>query len=226
MSKVIETSNALPLSQVSGSGFGRDLLTEVLRNGSRELLARAVEQEVREWLADRANLTDERCRQLVVRNGHLPERTIPALRPPTTDDHRWISATLNSIKLCVRNVNRHAKNIPLRIQERIHDFVPIDFAQGRAHQVREECRLIRDGIEFVNQLTQFVGEQIAGGLRSRPYSDANARRFPDSVGRLNHKLSAPLGYLAVVREPPIYAPRLIVRKAVVGLVKSFERKAA
>ena len=76
MSKVIETPKVLPLSQVSEPGFGQDLLTEVLRKGARDLLAQAVEQEVHEWLADWANLTDERGRQWVVRNGHLPERTI------------------------------------------------------------------------------------------------------------------------------------------------------
>ena len=76
MSKVIETSNAWPLSPASESGFGQDLLTEVLRKGARELLAQAVEQEVHEWLQERTGLTDERGRQGVVRNGHLPERTI------------------------------------------------------------------------------------------------------------------------------------------------------
>ncbi len=40
------------------------------------MLVQAVEQEVQEWLTERVNLTDERGRQLVVRNGHLPERTI------------------------------------------------------------------------------------------------------------------------------------------------------
>ncbi len=52
-------------------------MTEVLRKGVRELLAQAVEQEVHEWLTARADLTDERGRKLVVRNGHLSERTIP-----------------------------------------------------------------------------------------------------------------------------------------------------
>ena len=76
MSKVIETAKVLPLSQVSEPGFGQDLLTEVLRKGARDLLAQAVEQEVHEWLTERVNVTDERGRQRVVRNGHLPERTI------------------------------------------------------------------------------------------------------------------------------------------------------
>ena len=94
MSKVIETSNALPLSPDSELGFGKDLLTEVLRKGARELLAQAVEQEVQEWLTERVNLTDERGRQRVVRNGHLPERTIltgigpVAVRQPRVRDRR------------------------------------------------------------------------------------------------------------------------------------------
>ena len=94
MSKVIETSNAWPLSPDSELGFGKDLLTEVLRKGARELLAQAVEQEVQEWLTERVNLTDERGRQRVVRNGHLPERTIltgigpVAVRQPRVRDRR------------------------------------------------------------------------------------------------------------------------------------------
>ena len=59
MLKVIETSKALPLSPASESGFGQDLLTEVLRKGTRELLPQAVEQKVHEWLAERTGLTDE-----------------------------------------------------------------------------------------------------------------------------------------------------------------------
>ena len=54
MSKVIEPTNVFPVSEISESGFGKDLLTEVLRNGARGLLARAVEQEVQEWLSERS----------------------------------------------------------------------------------------------------------------------------------------------------------------------------
>lgn len=40
------------------------------------MLAEAVQQEVQDWLAQRAHLRDERGRQQVVRNGYLPEREI------------------------------------------------------------------------------------------------------------------------------------------------------
>ena len=55
---------------------GQDVLTEVLRDGARQMLAQAVEVEVAAWIADHAHLKDEAGRQQVVRNGHLPERTI------------------------------------------------------------------------------------------------------------------------------------------------------
>jgi putative transposase len=53
-----------------------DVLTEVLRNGARELLQQAVEAEVAEFVARHRELKDEHERQRVVRNGYRPERTI------------------------------------------------------------------------------------------------------------------------------------------------------
>lgn len=53
-----------------------DALTEVLREGARELLRQAVEAEVAEFIARHEQLKDERERQRVVRNGYQPERTI------------------------------------------------------------------------------------------------------------------------------------------------------
>lgn len=94
MSEVIETLDDSLVSPATEAGFGKDLLTEVLRKGARELLAQAVEQEVHEWLTARVGLTDERGRRLVVRNGHLPERTIQtgigpvAVRQPRVQDRR------------------------------------------------------------------------------------------------------------------------------------------
>src|SRR5579883_2106657 len=55
---------------------GQDVLTGVLRDGARKMLAQAVEAEVAAWIADHAHLKDESGRRQVVRNGHLPERAI------------------------------------------------------------------------------------------------------------------------------------------------------
>jgi transposase-like protein len=55
---------------------GQDVLTELLRDGARRLLAEAIEAEVAAWIDDHAHLKDPAGRQQVVRNGHLPRRTI------------------------------------------------------------------------------------------------------------------------------------------------------
>ena len=55
---------------------GHDVLTELLRDGARRLLAQAVEAEVAAWIDDIAPLKDDHGRRQVVRNGHLPERAI------------------------------------------------------------------------------------------------------------------------------------------------------
>jgi len=55
---------------------GQDILTELLRDGARELLATAVQAEVYEFLSLYQEVTDERGRLCVVRNGYLPAREI------------------------------------------------------------------------------------------------------------------------------------------------------
>jgi putative transposase len=54
----------------------QDVLTDLLRDGARRLLAQAVEAEVAAWIDDRAHLKDDQGRRQVVRNGHLPGRAI------------------------------------------------------------------------------------------------------------------------------------------------------
>jgi putative transposase len=54
----------------------RDVLSEVLREGARQMLATAIEAEVQCFLAVREHLLDKAGHRLVVRNGHLPARTL------------------------------------------------------------------------------------------------------------------------------------------------------
>src|SRR3954471_16641663 len=54
----------------------QDVLTDLLRDGARRLLAQAIEAEVAAWVDDHAHLKDDQGRRQVVRNGHLPERAI------------------------------------------------------------------------------------------------------------------------------------------------------
>ncbi len=53
-----------------------DPLTELLRNGARELIAQAVEQELMAFLEHNDNLRLTKNQKAVVRNGYLPARTI------------------------------------------------------------------------------------------------------------------------------------------------------
>src|SRR4051812_39543993 len=55
---------------------GRDVLTDLLRDGARRLMAGAIEAKVAAWIDDHAHLKDDTGRHQVVRNGHLPERAI------------------------------------------------------------------------------------------------------------------------------------------------------
>ncbi len=67
-------------------------LEEVLRQGAREMLLRAIENEVAEYVDRHEELRDENGHRLVVRNGHSPERdiltgigTIPVRQPRVND---------------------------------------------------------------------------------------------------------------------------------------------
>lgn len=54
----------------------KDILTPILRDGAKRMLATAIQAEADEWIGMRTSLVDERGRRLVVRNGHQPARTI------------------------------------------------------------------------------------------------------------------------------------------------------
>jgi putative transposase len=62
--------------QLSQPGTFPDPLTEVLRNGARSLLAKAVEAEVSSLLSYHADKLTGDGRRRLVRHGHLPEREI------------------------------------------------------------------------------------------------------------------------------------------------------
>jgi len=53
-----------------------DVLTRMLRRGGRDLLTKAVEVELAEFLSQYQDVVDDQGRQSVVRNGYLPDREI------------------------------------------------------------------------------------------------------------------------------------------------------
>jgi len=66
------TENLISFPQESSESC----LDQILRDGAREMLGRAIEDEVAVFVGSRGHLVDERGHRLVVRNGHLPERSI------------------------------------------------------------------------------------------------------------------------------------------------------
>ena len=53
-----------------------DPLTDVLRQGAKQMLIAAVEAEAAAWIDEHAHLTDKRGHRQVVRNGHANPRTV------------------------------------------------------------------------------------------------------------------------------------------------------
>ena len=72
----------------------KDILTGILKTGARRLLRQAVEFEVEEWIEARKMEVDEDGRRQVVRNGHMPERSVLTglgevpVKKPRVRDHR------------------------------------------------------------------------------------------------------------------------------------------
>jgi len=85
----VSKSNVVELKKPEGF---HDPVTELLKQGARQLLAQAIEAEVAAFLADYAQLTLDNGHRRVVRNGYLPERQIQtgigpvAVRMPRTRD--------------------------------------------------------------------------------------------------------------------------------------------
>jgi len=65
-----------PTARIQQDGTFDDSLTQLLREGARQLLAQAVEAELESFLARHSTRKMEDRRKIVVRNGYLPGRTI------------------------------------------------------------------------------------------------------------------------------------------------------
>lgn len=72
----------------------QDVLTEILRQGAQQMLVEAIEQEVQDYIGRYQDLRNESGHRLVVRNGHLPQRTIQTpvgdveVKQPRVNDKR------------------------------------------------------------------------------------------------------------------------------------------
>lgn len=81
--------------EISQQGIGVEgVLEEVLREGARSMLQKAIENEVAEYIDTHTDMRDEKGHRMVVRNGHLPARNLVTgigpieIRQPRVNDKR------------------------------------------------------------------------------------------------------------------------------------------
>ena len=98
-------------------GFSPDPLTDLLRQGARELIAQAVEAELNAFLDVHADQTDGSGRRRLVRHGHLPEREVQtgiggvAVKVPRVRDRAPQGAPLRFTSTILPPYLRRAKSI-------------------------------------------------------------------------------------------------------------------
>lgn len=140
---------------------GRDVLTEILRDGAQRLLGYAIDAEIADWIERHASLTDEAGRQQVVRNGHHPTRTLVTgvgpveVSQPRVLDRRIVgqNADGQDVDADGRVVERfRSKILPpyLRKTKAIEELIPWLYLKG-----------VSTG-DFAEALQALVGPQAAG----------------------------------------------------------------
>ena len=105
-----------------------DLLTTVIRNTAKEMIAYAGEAELREFIKQHEHLSCENGKKRVVRNGYLPERTITTgvgsvdVKVPRVRDRKEVSDT---IKFNSQIVPKH-----LRRSASMDELLPLLYLKG------------------------------------------------------------------------------------------------
>lgn len=140
---------------------GRDVLSEVLRDGAQRLLAQAIDAEVADWIERHAAITDEKGRQQVVRNGHHPSRTLVTgvgpvdVKQPRVLDRRIVGRNEDGqdVDADGREIERFSSKILppyLRKTKAIEELIPWLYLKG-----------VSTG-DFGEALQTLVGQQAAG----------------------------------------------------------------
>jgi putative transposase len=126
---------------------GESLLETMARTGAREMLALALEDEIREHLEKYKDLRDEKGRKLVVRNGYHPERDIITgigpltIRQPRVDDRKLATEERFSCKILPRYMRRAPS---------IDNLVPVLYLKGVSTN------------DFKTALASILGEGVKG----------------------------------------------------------------
>jgi putative transposase len=144
----VPNDNVIKLIQ---PGIFDDQLTEILRNGARALLAKAVEAEVADFLGKHADLKTQDGQQRVVRHGHLPEREVMtgigpvAVRQPRVRDREAAAGDPGRIRFSPSILPPY-----MRRSKSIETLLPILYLKG-----------ISTG-DFSEALAALLGKDAAG----------------------------------------------------------------
>lgn len=163
-------SNLHALSQPEVAN--NDPLHDLIRQGARDLIARAVETELEGLLSQHADVTTPEGRQAVVRNGHLPKRTIQTgvgdvdVQVPKVRDRSGSGIRFNSQLLPPY----------LKRAQSMEELIPWLYLRG-----------VSSG-DFQEALSALVGEQ-ARGLSANTVSRLKARWLEEHQGWQRRDLS-------------------------------------
>ena len=134
--------------------INHDVLTEVLKNGARQLLAAAIEEEVKEFLAQH-NHSEAKAR--FVRNGYLPEREVQTGIGEVTVEVPRIRDREGKIRFSSSIVPKY-----LRRSASMNEFLPLLYLKGISTN------------DFIDVLTPLVGDHaknLSPGVISRLKTD-------------------------------------------------------
>ena len=134
------------LHSISQPQVESDPLHELIRSGARDIISAAVEAEVAQLLERYGDLKDDQGRRAVVRNGHLPERTVQtgvgdvSVKVPKVRDRSGSGVKFNSTLLPPY----------LKRAKSIEELIPWLYLRG-----------VSTG-DFQEALAALVGEQASG----------------------------------------------------------------
>ena len=119
----------------------RDTLTDIIRDGAHRLLAQAIDAEVATWIENHKHVVDANGHRAVVRNGHMPTRSILTgvgtvrVTQPRVHDRRIVGEneqgeSINTDGLSVERFRSKILPPYLRKTKSVEEFIPWLYLKG------------------------------------------------------------------------------------------------
>ena len=126
------------------------VLEQIAREGARQMLQLALENEVKEYLEVHKDLKDEQGRRVVVKNGYHPERSLitglgPLQIKQSRVDDRKLSDYRNTERFSSKILPRYLRRIPS-----IDNLIPVLYLKGISTN------------DFPTALSAILGEGVKG----------------------------------------------------------------